>query len=126
MDHIAHMVFAGESHLGDLGHRHALGGEQYHLRSPPGHHRPPAAAHDPQQPTALVIIDLTDPYTFSHPNRGAAPRPRSPTVRTACRKTGPTYGATALDSESRRLETEQRWSEIEDVYERIQRDDPDG
>jgi hypothetical protein len=31
-----------------------------------------------------------------------------------------------LETKSRRLETEQRWSEIEAAYQRIQRDDPDG
>ena len=31
-----------------------------------------------------------------------------------------------LDAESRRLEAEQRWVEIEAAYERIRRDDPDG
>ncbi len=31
-----------------------------------------------------------------------------------------------LDAESRRLETEQRWADIEAAYERLQRDDPAG
>ncbi|MGH3825321.1 MAG: hypothetical protein ACRDRA_21150 [Pseudonocardiaceae bacterium] len=31
-----------------------------------------------------------------------------------------------LDTESRRLEAEQRWSEIESAYERLQREDPEG
>jgi predicted transcriptional regulator len=41
------------------------------------------------------------------------------------RARGTTMGA-LLETESRRLETEQRWSEIEAAYERIQRDDPAG
>ena len=32
----------------------------------PGHHRPAVTAHDPHQPTALVIIDLTHPHTLGH------------------------------------------------------------
>lgn len=31
-----------------------------------------------------------------------------------------------LEAESRRLESEQRWAEIEAAYDRIQHDDPDG
>lgn len=47
--------------------------------------------------------------------------------RLACiaRARGTTMGA-LLDAESRRLEAEQRWTEIETAYERIQRDDPAG
>ncbi|MCA1675986.1 MAG: hypothetical protein LC799_28705 [Actinobacteria bacterium] len=41
------------------------------------------------------------------------------------RARGMTMGA-LLDAESRRLEAEQRWVEIEAAYERIRRDDPDG
>src|SRR6266571_7462995 len=37
----------------------------HHLR-PPGHHRPTVPAHDPHQPPALIIIDLTPPHTLSH------------------------------------------------------------
>jgi hypothetical protein len=48
VDHIADPVVAGERHLGDLRHAHALGGQQHHLRAPPGHHRPGASADDPQ------------------------------------------------------------------------------
>jgi len=46
--------------------------------------------------------------------------------RLACvaRARGTTMGS-LLDSESRRLEAEQRWSEIEAAYKRMQRDDPD-
>ncbi len=65
-DHVADPVLAGERHLRDRGHVHALGGEQHHLRPPPGHHRPAAPAHDPHQPPALVIIDLTHPQPFGH------------------------------------------------------------
>ncbi|MHB8294010.1 MAG: hypothetical protein ACYDH5_05175 [Acidimicrobiales bacterium] len=39
------------------------------------------------------------------------------------RARGTTMGA-LLERESRRLETEQRWSEIEAAYDRMQRDDP--
>lgn len=47
--------------------------------------------------------------------------------RLACiaRARGTTMGA-LLDAESRRLEAEQRWIEIEAAYARIQRDDPAG
>lgn len=38
---------------------------------------------------------------------------------------GTTMGA-LLDSESRRLEIEQRWAVIEDFYQAMQRDDPAG
>jgi len=65
-DHIPDPVLAGEGHLGDRGHIHALGGQQYHLRPPPGHHRPAAPADDPHQPLSLVIIDLADPQPFRH------------------------------------------------------------
>ncbi|MGH4018230.1 MAG: hypothetical protein ACRDT0_03085 [Pseudonocardiaceae bacterium] len=41
------------------------------------------------------------------------------------RARGTTMGA-LLDVESRRLEAEQRWAEIEAAYERIQWTDPDG
>ena len=46
--------------------------------------------------------------------------------RLACvaRARGTTMGS-LLDFESRRLEAEQRWSEIEAAYKRMQRDDPD-
>ncbi len=45
--------------------------------------------------------------------------------RLACvaRARGTTMGS-LLDSESRRLEADQRWSEIEAAYRRMQRDDP--
>ncbi|MGH3696369.1 MAG: hypothetical protein ACRDRX_20645 [Pseudonocardiaceae bacterium] len=47
--------------------------------------------------------------------------------RLACiaRARGVTMGA-LLDTESRRLEAEQRWTDIECAYERLQRDDPEG
>jgi hypothetical protein len=56
-------VLGREGHLGDLGHVHALGRQQHHLRSPPGHHRPRTSAHDTQQPLAFLVADLpnTDP-----------------------------------------------------------------
>lgn len=41
------------------------------------------------------------------------------------RARGTTMGA-LLDAESRRLEADQRWTEIEAAYARIQRDDPTG
>ena len=47
--------------------------------------------------------------------------------RLACvaRALGTTMGS-LLDAESRRLEADQRWSEIEAAYNRMQRDDPAG
>jgi hypothetical protein len=65
-DHITHPVLAGERHLRDRGHVHALRRQQHHLRPPPGHHRPAPAADDPHQPLSLVIIDLTHPQPFTH------------------------------------------------------------
>jgi hypothetical protein len=38
VDHIPDPVRAGERHFGDLRHRHALGGQQDHLGTSPGHH----------------------------------------------------------------------------------------
>jgi hypothetical protein len=40
--------------------------EQDHLDPSPGHHRPGAAPHDPQQPLSLVIIDLANLHTLGH------------------------------------------------------------
>jgi hypothetical protein len=57
VQHVAGPVLGRESHLGDLGHRHLLGGEQDHLCSSPGDHRTAGATHDPQQPVALVVAD---------------------------------------------------------------------
>jgi hypothetical protein len=37
---------------------------RYHLRPPPRHHRPAAPPHDPHQPTALIIINLTHPQAI--------------------------------------------------------------
>ncbi len=56
----------GEGHLGDLGHVHALGREQHHLGSPPAHHRARGAPHDLEQPSALVVGDLSNAYPFAH------------------------------------------------------------
>jgi len=67
MDHITDPVLAGERHLRDPGHVHALRRQQHHLRPPPGHHRPTVAAHDPHQPATLFIIDLTHPQAFHGP-----------------------------------------------------------
>ena len=39
-DHIADPILAGERHLRDPGHVHALGRQQHHLRPPPGHTDP--------------------------------------------------------------------------------------
>ena len=50
MDHVADPVLAGERHLRDSGHIHALSRQQHHLRPPPGHYRPTAPAHNPHQP----------------------------------------------------------------------------
>ena len=66
VDHIADPVLTGERHLRDPGHVHALRRQQHHLRAAPGHHRPGAPAHDPHQPPALIIIDLTHPHTLGH------------------------------------------------------------
>jgi hypothetical protein len=41
-DHIPHLVLTGERHPRDRGRRHALRGQQHHLRPLPGHHRPAA------------------------------------------------------------------------------------
>lgn len=38
---------------------------------------------------------------------------------------GTTMGA-LLESESRRMEADQRWTEIESAYQRVQREDPEG
>ena len=58
LDHAPNPVRAGERHLRDPARSHALRGQQDHLSSPLGHHRPGAPPHDPQQPLPLVIIDL--------------------------------------------------------------------
>jgi hypothetical protein len=88
MDHIADPVLAGERHLRDPGHVHPLRRQQHHLRPPPGHHRPTAPAHDPHQPPALIIIDLTHPHTLGHrPSLGDrhGPGKRPPRARsTGC------------------------------------------
>jgi hypothetical protein len=65
-DHIADSVLAGEGHLRDRGHVHALRRQQHHLRPPPGHHGPRAPADNPHQPPSLIIIDLTHPQAFGH------------------------------------------------------------
>jgi hypothetical protein len=64
MDHIADPVLAGERRPRDPGHVHLLGGQQHHLRPPPGHYRPTVTAHNPHQPAALIIIDLTYLHTL--------------------------------------------------------------
>lgn len=38
VDHIPDPVLAGERHLRDPGHTHALSRQQHHLRPPPAHH----------------------------------------------------------------------------------------
>src|SRR5215467_2276064 len=43
-----------------------LGGQQHHLRPPPGHHRARAPADDPHQPPSLIIVDLPYPQPFGH------------------------------------------------------------
>ena len=72
-------VLAGERDLGDGGHLHALRGQQHHLRPPPGHYRPTVPAHDPHQPAALIIIDLTHTHTFSHRASVGDQRPQGKT-----------------------------------------------
>jgi hypothetical protein len=52
---------------------------RYHLRPPPRHHRPAAPPHDPHQPTALIIINLTRPQAICHPaSLGDHHQPRQP------------------------------------------------
>jgi hypothetical protein len=82
VDHVPDPVRAGERHLGDLRHGHALRGQQHHLGPPPGHHRPGAPADDPQQPPTLVVIDLADTYSFGHQHSVPVARHRSG-IRTA-------------------------------------------
>lgn len=74
MHHIPDPVRAGERHLGNLRHRHALGGQQDHLGPPPGHYRPGSPADDPKQPSAFVIVDLAYTYSFREPERVTATR----------------------------------------------------
>jgi hypothetical protein len=74
VDHVPDPIRTGEGDLSDLRHRHALRGQQHHLGPAPGHHRPGAAADDPQQSSALVVIDLTDAYSFCHPHSVMAAR----------------------------------------------------
>ena len=64
----AYAIFAGEGHLGDPGHRHALCGEQHHLGPAPGHHRAAAPADDPQQPPPFIVIELPYSHTLGHPH----------------------------------------------------------
>jgi len=75
-DHIADPVLAGEGDLRDRRGVHALRGQQHHLRPPPRHHRPAAPPHDPHQPTALIIINLTHPQAICH--RPSLPESRPP------------------------------------------------
>jgi hypothetical protein len=79
VDHVPDPVLAGERHLGDLRHEHALRGQQHHPGSPPGHHRPGAPADDPQQALSLVVIDLADAYSFCPPDSLANTAPSGPT-----------------------------------------------
>ncbi|SCF61992.1 hypothetical protein GA0115254_108115 [Streptomyces sp. Ncost-T10-10d] len=79
VDHIPDPARTGERHLGDLRHKHALRGQQYHLGPPPGHHRPGPPADDPQKPPPLIVIDLSDTHSFCHPNRMTPTRRRHST-----------------------------------------------
>jgi hypothetical protein len=76
-DHVPDPVLAGERDLRDRGRVHALGGEQDHLRPPPGHHRPAAPADDPHQTPAFVIIDLAYAQPLTHPASLDHRRPRA-------------------------------------------------
>ena len=67
VDHLTDPVRRGERHLRDLSDVHSLRREQHHLRSPPRHHRPRRPAHDPEQPIALVVVDLSDKQLLAHP-----------------------------------------------------------
>jgi hypothetical protein len=66
VNHVTDPAFAGERHVGDPGHVHPRRGQQHHLH--PAARSPPTAvpAHDPHQPAALVVIDLTHPHTPGH------------------------------------------------------------
>jgi hypothetical protein len=66
VDHIPDSVLAGEGDLRDRRRVHALRRQQHHLRPPPGHHRPTAPAHDPHQPPAFIVVNLTHPQPFTH------------------------------------------------------------
>jgi len=90
MNHIADPVFAGERHLRDSGHVHPLARQQHHLRPPPGHHRPTVTAHDPYEPAALIVVDLTHSHTFGH--RPSLRDHRSPDQGPALRANMTSYG----------------------------------
>jgi hypothetical protein len=66
VQHVADPVGAGEGDLGDRRHGHALGAQQDHLGSPPGHHRPGRAPQDPQQPLPFLVGDLPNPHPLGH------------------------------------------------------------
>src|SRR4029453_7089440 len=67
VQHVTDPVGTGEGDPGDLADVHGLGAEQYHLRSPPGHHRPGVAPHDAQQPVALLVADLSHRDSLGYP-----------------------------------------------------------
>jgi len=75
MDDLPDPVRAGERHLRDLSRGHALRGQQDHLGTSPGHHRPGASPHDPQQPLPLVIIDLANLHPLGHARQSDAVTP---------------------------------------------------
>jgi len=84
VDQLAHRVGVGEDDLADARRALALGGQQHDLCSPPGDHRTRGAAHDAQQPVALLIADLAQ----RHPGRHL--RPLSPTgFEARVRRPGP-------------------------------------
>jgi hypothetical protein len=57
-------VGAGEAHLGDPGHVHALDRQQHHLCPSPGNHRPRRPTYYAQQPVPLFVRHLSGPQAF--------------------------------------------------------------
>jgi hypothetical protein len=96
VNHVPDPVWAGERHLGDLRHGQALRGQQHHLGPPPGHHRSGTPADDPQQAPPLVIIDLTDAYSFCHPDSLATPHRPNQHPNGASPHTGQRFSDAAL------------------------------
>ena len=92
VDHRPDPVLGRERDLRDRRHVHPLRGPQHDLGSPPPHHRPRPSPHDRQQLPALVVAQVPNLHTFSHP-----PSLRDPT-RQGVDATPPTLPVTALAS----------------------------